>query len=594
MSTDRRMIAQSRRRRVIYQTSLEEGPETAAERRAAERLREARRPTAHYGSHVRRRLRGRWFSLVPVNRLAMSGSAGMILGLAMLLCLMHYLSVTWAPLALREELARPFRLDRPDSFGTYTRAIFLFAAAGTALLVYQLRRYKVDDYKGHYRLWRPVILLLLLMSIDCVCGLVSWAGAVIDASIGKRIAMAGANWLRIVMAVGGIVLAVRLLAEVHRSRLSLAMMTVAVASWCAPLLGYWNLYDLNSFRGWMTTTTSPLIAAATFWVATGAYLRMLFRDVRGLNDTADESAATVPLPRSKRHSVEDVYNDEPRGWLSWFRKPTPEAEEPADAPEKRRKRIAVARLDEDDADDATVTSNPEKAKADAAPKRRWLGLRGAAKATSASKESDLVKNSSSKERTAAKDPAQPTRMDEAPKKPTANQPSVESTPKKRWFGRGSKSTGDETKPVVKPPANKELTSPADKTDKPKRSWLGFGKSASGAKEDTAKPATKPAAPVPAKEAATAAPAKKSGLGGWLSRSKSTDANATAATANRGPAAPVSKAPAAVQSKPTQQTSYASSDDSGDEYDEDDGENSSMSKADRRRLRKEARRSGRAA
>ncbi len=83
----------------------------------------------------------------------MSSSAGVILGIATLLCLMHYLSVTWSPLALREDLARPFRLDRPDSFGTYIRAIFLFAAAGTALLVYQLRRYKVDDFKGHYRLW---------------------------------------------------------------------------------------------------------------------------------------------------------------------------------------------------------------------------------------------------------------------------------------------------------------------------------------------------------------------------------------------------------------------------------------------------------
>lgn len=533
MSTDRRMIAQSRRRRVIYQTSLEEGPETAAERRAAERLREARRPTAHYGSHVRRRLRGRWFSLVPVNPLAMTGYGGLILGIALLLCVMHYLSVTWSPLALREDLARPFRLDRPDSFGTYTRAIFLFAAAGTALLIYQLRRYKVDDYKGHYRLWRPVILLLVLLSIDSACGLVPWTGAVIDAAIGQRVAMAGANWLRIVMAVGGIVLAVRLLAEVRRSRLSLALMSVAVACWCAPLLGYWKLYQVDGFRGWMTITTTPLIAAATFWVATGAYLRMLFRDVRGLNQITEDSAVE-PVKRSQRRSTDDeLADDEPRGWFGWFRKSKPEAGEPADAPEKRRKRMAVVRQDEERSDDRVDTSQTAKSNHAAAPKRRWLGLRGAAK--------------------------------------------------------------EEPKPAAKAAPAKEPASPSDQTGKPKRSWLGFRKSAGAAAEPETKPVSKPAATAAAKDAAAPTPAKKSGLGGWLSRGKAADGETTAASANRGPAAPTGvKSSATTVNKPAQSAAYASSDDNSDDYDEDEGESSSMSKAERRRLRKEARRNGRAA
>ncbi len=524
MSTDRRQIAQSRRRRVIYQTSLEDGPETAAERRAAERLREARRPTAHYGSHVRRRLRGRWFSLVPVSRMALSGYALAILGFTALLCLMHYLSVRWEPLALREELARPFRLDRPDSFGTYAHAIFLLGAAGTSLLVYQLRRYKIDDYKGHYRLWRPVIVLLALMSLNSVCGLVPWAGTVIDTVIGKRVAMAGADWLRIVMAVGGTVLAVRLLAEVHRSRLSLAMMVVAVACWFAPLLGYWNLFEVNTFSGWMTNTTTPLIAAAAFWVAAGAYLRMLFRDVRGL-DSITEEAVALPATRSKRQSDEAdnaEEADERRGWLSMFRRDKSAIEKPSDAPEKPRRQRAVTRQSESEAeDDAPESRVADRTTPAAASKRRWLGLRRAATTL------DGDKSRSAKSPRSGAEPA-----------------SDDAVPKKRWFGRSAKPVNQESNEAAgvakgettKAATAKAATAQADKSDQPKRSWFGLKRPAkANADEATQKPVSKPAPPVAKSTATEPAAAKKGGLGGWLSRSKpASSTEATSTAANRGP------------------------------------------------------------
>ncbi len=212
---------------------------------------------------------------------------------------------------------------------------------------------------------------------------------------------------------GCIVLAVRLLAEVHRSRLSLVLMSIAVACWCAPLLGYWNLYEANSFRGWMTMTTTPLIAAATFWVATGAYLRMLFRDVRGLDEVVEE-ATTEPVKRSQRkRDVDAISDDEPSGWFGLVPKVKAEADEPADAPEKRRKRMAVVRQDENEADNHAEVKQSEKTTADAAPKRRWLGLRSAAREGGTAKDSGV------------KAPAPKPRTDEAAKKPEPSQPASE-------------------------------------------------------------------------------------------------------------------------------------------------------------------------
>ena len=55
-----------RRRRVLYSAhQADHEPSSAASRRHAEKLREARCPQMAYGSRVHRRIRGRWFSLVP-------------------------------------------------------------------------------------------------------------------------------------------------------------------------------------------------------------------------------------------------------------------------------------------------------------------------------------------------------------------------------------------------------------------------------------------------------------------------------------------------------------------------------------------------
>ncbi len=85
MSNGRRTI--DRRRRVLYSTNqADNARSTAASRREAERLREARRPTAAYGSRVHRRLRGRWFSLVPVRRRTMITIACLLSGITLSCC----------------------------------------------------------------------------------------------------------------------------------------------------------------------------------------------------------------------------------------------------------------------------------------------------------------------------------------------------------------------------------------------------------------------------------------------------------------------------------------------------------------------------
>lgn len=327
MSIGRRETSNLRRRRLlVYQSSREEAEDSAVNRKQFEKLREARRPSQIYGTSVNQKLRGRWFSLVPVRRRAIAAVATVILGIAMLLCLGHWAAVAWQPLAYRAELARPLRLDRPDSIGSWVRAVYFAAAAGTSLLIYQLRRYRNDDFRGSYRIWPPVIALMCIASLDAVCQLVPWGGELIELVMGRRVALSGSDWIRIVLTVGGIALAMRTLAEVRHSKLAVFMMSTAIVGFGLPMAARWGVLSIETPVRWLVVTSSPMLATGALWVACGAYLRRLFREVRKM-DTEDVLALRLAQWRQQITAF----------WINLRRREPDPAETAAKKPKPARK-----------------------------------------------------------------------------------------------------------------------------------------------------------------------------------------------------------------------------------------------------------------
>ncbi len=269
-----------RRRRVLYAAHYDDsGSSTAASRREVERLREARRPTAMYGERVQRRLQARWFSAVPVGRSTFISLASVVTSLTVLLVLLHYLSVAWPRLAYSPAVSRPLRLDHADSFGRWYLSMLLLASSGAAFLTYQLRRYRLDDYRGQYRLWRTMLLVLALASVSVSVSLVEWSGSLIDATLGQRAALAGSDWVRLLASMGGMVLVLRLIAEVYRSRFSLITLSVAVIALLFPEAAGWNLFVIDSPIKWTAMTSAPLIGCTALFLSLTAYLRVLYREV---------------------------------------------------------------------------------------------------------------------------------------------------------------------------------------------------------------------------------------------------------------------------------------------------------------------------
>jgi hypothetical protein len=211
--------------------------------------------------------------------------ASVLLGIAALLCAAHYAAYSWPSLAYNEAISRPLRLDRPDSFGRLFTVTMLAGCAGASLLIYQLRRYRNDDYQGRYRLWRLVLVVMLLASINSLVSLIDWGGSLLDAAFGKRVALAGGDWLQIVVSIGGAILALRLLAEVRRCRFALIAMALCCAVLAIPQAARWNVLDVNTLTRGIVVTAAPMVAFTLLFVSFGAYLRMLYREVRDIEES---------------------------------------------------------------------------------------------------------------------------------------------------------------------------------------------------------------------------------------------------------------------------------------------------------------------
>ncbi|QEG43490.1 hypothetical protein [Roseimaritima ulvae] len=480
MSFDRRPQLAQRRRRIIYAHGLGTSDRVSPAATAASR--QARRPTAAYGARVHRRLRARWFGLVPVRRRSLSLAIAVVATAATLLSLGHGAALRWAPLAYAPEIARPLRLDRPDSFGNWLGTLLLLTSAGAAFLIYQLRRYRSDDYQGRYRIWRPVILLLAVAGLDAVTGLVDWCGHLLDAGLGERKALSGGDWIRLSLTIGGTALYLRLLAEVWRSRVASIALTLTALAMAYPTLVHWKILQIDSPLTSTLHSAAPLWARTAIWVAMLAYLRMLYRDVRQIDahDRLADRMRNLKLVRLWNSEADDEPSETDAKTAAKTKRASARAAtaSPGEPQAKRnagkrtaepdRRKNSKHAKDSEDEKDLQDSGDGDESQPDR-PKRRWFGLRKPA-ATDPQDSDEEQPDEPADDAQAAEQEDQPDR------------------PKRRWFrlrkpAATDPQDGDEDQSDEQSD-DAQAAEQEDQPDRPKRRWFGLRKPAATAPQDS--------------------------------------------------------------------------------------------------------------
>jgi hypothetical protein len=165
----------------------------------------------------------------------------------------------------------------------WASAIILLLCAALAKLIYSLRRHRVNDYAGRYRVWRWIVWGAVLSSINSVIQIQDVIARIAVAASGKSLTATGAEWWIAPLALVGGWIFIRLVLEIAESRLSLVVMLLAAACYvtaAAAALG-WSPATLGAWSDSLTFAL-PLVGHTIALAGLMIFARYVVLDVQGL------------------------------------------------------------------------------------------------------------------------------------------------------------------------------------------------------------------------------------------------------------------------------------------------------------------------
>ena len=188
-------------------------------------------------------------------------------------------------------------------------AVSLLAAALGARLIHSLRRHRVGDVRGQYRVWKWVEMGCVALSADAVIGLHGLAAAAGATATGWSLTSTAVEWWLAPLALAVAWIGVRFVKELAECRGAMIAATPALlcyavgiagaAGWSAEPLGVWSNVLLSA---------APAAGHCFALAALLTYARYVVLDVQGLIDHAPaaKAARRKASGSESRHDVETV------------------------------------------------------------------------------------------------------------------------------------------------------------------------------------------------------------------------------------------------------------------------------------------------
>jgi len=188
----------------------------------------------------------------------------------------------------------------------FSSFVFILAAIGS-VLIYTVRRHKLDDYRGSYRLWLWCAAAWLVMSIDATANLhIPFSRALAHIS-GWSMLVDGALWW---IAVWGAILAVlslRLVLELGECRPAQVAAVGTNLLWAAALaIGYGWFPAIPSAHTTTAAIGCRLLGQITLLLGIGIYARHVLLDAEGLlthRPSKPRREKPAKKPKAEKHSA---------------------------------------------------------------------------------------------------------------------------------------------------------------------------------------------------------------------------------------------------------------------------------------------------
>jgi hypothetical protein len=215
---------------------------------------------------------------------------------------LHHFAQTVAAAAGMPTL-RPFDIGAPGSVAAWVSAVVLFVASAKCLLIYSIRRHRIDDIRGRYRIWLGASAACMLLSVNSVAGLHQVVAHSLSHVVGWTALRDGAVWW---IAIAGLPLAwigVRVLLDVRECRLAATMVVASVICYATSAASYFGFIPTGDAKNSSLITGSTMMLG--HWIAlavTLAYARFVVLDAQGLINVRRSAVKKPKAKQSKSKS----------------------------------------------------------------------------------------------------------------------------------------------------------------------------------------------------------------------------------------------------------------------------------------------------
>lgn len=190
------------------------------------------------------------------------------------------------------------------SVAAWLSSVLLGTASLTAVLIYAIRRHKMDDYRGRYRLWLWCAAALLIASINAVAGLHEMFELAAVKLAGRDLLARGPAWALASVGLVSLLLGLFVLLDAWRSRVSVGALTCVVLLY--GVAAYFALFapPATTMAGAMIASSVTLVAHLSLLVALLLYARHVLLESRGLI-VAKPKKKRTPKPKAAKKPTKE-------------------------------------------------------------------------------------------------------------------------------------------------------------------------------------------------------------------------------------------------------------------------------------------------
>ena len=273
-----------RRRRVLLDASTAEQSEGTRKNNSVSQTGElGGKKGAGYSQDVRQACGTRLVQLIPVRRRSFIALIVASIAITASLLTAHYLVYVngWLPW-YGHPLAVALDATHPQSIAAWLGSHLWLLCLGATILTFQLRRHKLDDYNGEYRLWFWLVFTCVIASIDSTTHITELFGHSLDRWSRANIGWSGQAVVLATLATLVGMLGLRLCTELKTVPTSLICWLIGLASWAGSATLAQEMFRIDmaiQTRIWLRAGLW-LIGLTSIWIAAVAYLRHVYMEAQ--------------------------------------------------------------------------------------------------------------------------------------------------------------------------------------------------------------------------------------------------------------------------------------------------------------------------